>query len=247
MVTVYDVTTGQTRPIEIGDSAQWSPDSKRLVYRTPSALKVWSLDSGASSGVPAAGSPEWLAGGQLALKEPIINAPGGTIAPGQPHDVDLLVRVFGPEVTPLGEFRFMSEQGLTVWLSDRLVQLSGLPWTVAAAPSSSNAYTPYVYTEAGLALEDPTRGARTTLIPPDQLLISPSSAVVLADSVLTWTRKCLGFYETVCSYQLHRVSLVDGTDKVVAVTREFTTSAISPDRRHLAIGTPDGIFVKDLP
>src|SRR4029078_5090510 len=78
MVTVYDVTTGQTRPIELGNSAQWSPDSKRLVYQAPSAARVWSVDSGASTTVPTPGLAEWLPGGQLGTPELVIHTPGRT-------------------------------------------------------------------------------------------------------------------------------------------------------------------------
>ena len=64
---------------------------------------------------------------------------------------------------------------------------------------------------------------------------------------LVWTRKCLGLYDTVCTFQLHRIALPDGTDTVVAVSPDPPVSALSPDHRRIAIGTRSGIFVKDLP
>jgi hypothetical protein len=72
--------------------------------------------------------------------------------------------------------------------------------------------------------------------------------VALADGVaLVWARKCQGFYEAVCNFQLHRLSLDDAGDTIVATTPDLDAFALSPDHRQVAIGTADGIFVKTLP
>lgn len=68
---------------------------------------------------------------------------------------------------------------------------------------------------------------------------------------LVWTRRCLGLFETVCSFSLHELSLPaqPGSpvhDQVVAVSDSAAPVAISTSGHRFAIAARDGIYVRDL-
>lgn len=61
---------------------------------------------------------------------------------------------------------------------------------------------------------------------------------------LIWTRTCWDLQQEFCDATLHQVSLIDGTSKAIARTRQPSIVALSPDETQIALGQPDGIFVK---
>jgi len=92
------------------------------------------------------------------------------------------------------------------------------------------------------------------ILRPGQTVVveAPGDARVLllggaTSGFLLWTRSCLGMFETVCSYALHRFTLPEGADQVVAISDEYPVMAVSPDQKRIAVSTRRGIFVKDLP
>lgn len=68
-----------------------------------------------------------------------------------------------------------------------------------------------------------------------------------ADAAFVWTRKCLGLFETVCTFELHRVKVPAFEDRVVAVSAIAAPVAVSPAGDRIAIAAPDGVFVRSLP
>ena len=242
---IYDVTTGQTRDLEPGGNAMWSPDSKYLAYHPaapagpdPGPVKVWSVDRGESVALGPGFRTEWLPGGQLILGDWNRNM-----------TAEETIGVFTPDGGKLGQFHFTSRRGVHLWLGDRLVQLAGVPWSPLMVGDSTA-----ILGQAGLELEDPARGVRRLELPTSQMAIdnfelaeSPLAVSLSEGVAVFWMYGCLGFYRSVCSYQLHRLSLSDGGDQVVATAPALSAFALSPDHRRVAIGTPDGIFVKDLP
>jgi hypothetical protein len=98
----------------------------------------------------------------------------------------------------------------------------------------------------GLALQElsPDSG-------PIQVLPAASGLVRYAartsGTALVWARKCLGLFETVCSYELHRIAVPTGTDEIVAVADSAAPVALSVSGKRVAIAARDGIYVRELP
>ena len=139
-------------------------------------------------------------------------------------DVDLLPPAGGAS----RQQHFGTRSGTLVWAGDRLVRLARLPWHLLSVGDYGS-----VGGGVGLELEDPGDGARRTIVPTDEMEPEDGGSALTVTSfdnvALVWTRKCLGLYDTVCTFQLHRIALPDGTDTVVAVSPDPPVSALSPD------------------
>src|SRR4029453_14175230 len=102
-----------------------------------SPVRVWTEETGAITTIGAGGGSTWLPGGQLVARQPeAVSGQGGQT-----------LRVFGAEGGTLGEFHFSSSIGTPVWVSGRLVWLSGVPWLVEAingSPPPLNPAGPHV-------------------------------------------------------------------------------------------------------
>jgi hypothetical protein len=72
-------------------------------------------------------------------------------------------------------------------------------------------------------------------------------AASVPGTALVWARRCLGLFETVCSFDLHRVTLPAGEDQIVAVADSAAPVALSASGHRFAIAARDGIYVRDLP
>ncbi|HXU81724.1 MAG TPA: hypothetical protein VN914_10035, partial [Polyangia bacterium] len=191
--------------------------------------RVFDVDSGQTTTTGRGSHAQWLPGGQLIVGD------WNEMVPKMEN-----VQVFGADGAALGTFHFSSVFGPHAWLGDRLVTLNPLPWQVVTVDGYSA-----IDREAGLELEDPARGVRRTIVPTSE---APDRSAFASETVLLqWTQRCLGFYRTACTYQLHRLSLSDGGDQIIATTPQLAAFALSPDHKRVAIGTPEGIFVKDLP
>jgi hypothetical protein len=240
VTVLQDLTTGDKRDVGAGYPQAWSPDGQRLAYRRaergpsePAPVQIWNLSTGVSTTTGSGLTVQWLADGKLVLRTP---------DPAQGERMD----AFSADGAALGQFHFDAREGLPFWAGDHLAQLVAGQWIVATIGTLVEASP--VEVGGPLVLESPAQGART-LVPRDELL--PSREVIFSGAspfALFSTRKCLGFYETVCTYQLHRLSLPDGADRVVAISGEpLLAFALSPDQRQVAIGTRAGIFIKALP
>lgn len=101
----------------------------------------------------------------------------------------------------------------------------------------------------GLQLDDFSDGRRTQTIDPTagRLTFAASGG----GAAFVWAKRCLGLFETVCSYTLHRIALPTGADQVVAVMDAAADApglvAVSASGNRLVIANGAGIFIRDLP
>jgi hypothetical protein len=58
---------------------------------------------------------------------------------------------------------------------------------------------------------------------------------------------CFGLYDTICYSSLFRVDLTTATAEKIIAASKAQSIAVSSDGHHLAVSTPDGIYVKTLP
>jgi len=100
----------------------------------------------------------------------------------------------------------------------------------------------------GLRLIDFSDGRQTDTIEPTagRLTLAASGG----GAAFVWAKKCLGLFETVCSYTLHRVALPSGADQMLAVMDASADDpglvAVSASGNRLVIANREGIFVRDL-
>lgn len=97
----------------------------------------------------------------------------------------------------------------------------------------------------GLVVQDLRSGAARAVL--DPLSGGIAFAASSPGTAFVWARACLGLFETVCFFDLHRVTLDSGADQIVAVTDSAAPVAVTPDGERVAIAARDGIFVRDLP
>jgi hypothetical protein len=98
----------------------------------------------------------------------------------------------------------------------------------------------------GLILQDlSSNSGQVQVLPPEAGLTIYGTST--AGTTLVWARKCLGLYETVCSYYLHRITLPGGADQIVAVGDSAAPVAITVSGHRFAIAALDGIHIGDLP
>jgi hypothetical protein len=101
----------------------------------------------------------------------------------------------------------------------------------------------------GLQLDDFSDGRQTRAI--DPMAGRLTFAAAGGGAAFVWAKKCLGLFETVCSYTLHRVALPSGADQIVAVMDASADTpglvAVSASGNRLVIANGAGIFVRDLP
>jgi hypothetical protein len=242
-LSVLEIATGVIHLIGRGGLPVWSPDSHQLVFGSLSregGVEVWSLDTGDVTARLPGTSPTWLPDGRLVVRNGIeasvISADFGSLA------MFAFPAVGGGDK---GRAFFPSWSEL-LWGRDRLVLVEPAQgWNVGTVQLKFGIGS-LGDAQVGLALQEPN-GSRRNLVPPDSLPVDRPYSLGASASFLQWTRTCLGLFETVCSYSLHRFTLPDGADQVVAVSSEYPVMAVSPDQKRIAVSTRRGIFVKNLP
>jgi hypothetical protein len=153
--------------------------------------------------------------------------------------------LLNPAGTSTASFTFTSNLGEILWSGDRLVRVwLGGGWLPVEVP---NQPAPARAAQFTLKLEDPALG--TAEILPASAGRVPHGPVDASNAhfTFTWAQRCLGLYDTVCTYELHRISMAPGTDTVVAVSSVLPPMALSPDGLSVAFATPAGIHVLKLP
>jgi RNA polymerase sigma factor (sigma-70 family) len=198
--------------------------------------------------------------GRPRLPTPDAELPLGALLKSVPARLQEIAIYYGLEGLSQSEIAVVlgvSEK--TVW--SRLSGAAAAPGG-SAGPRTNPLNDAYPTFAAGpLELQDAAHGYRA-LVPPDELLpgwgtppnpstATPAPAALFGSATpfaLSWSRKCLGFYETLCTYQLHRITLPEGTDTTLASSAETPLAfAVSPDQHRVAVGTSSGIFVLPLP
>lgn len=81
----------------------------------------------------------------------------------------------------------------------------------------------------------------------DQRVGSIDVAARADGAAFLWARRCLGLFETVCTYELHRLTIPELQDDVVAVSDSAALVAVSPAGDRVAIASRDGVFLRALP
>jgi hypothetical protein len=71
-------------------------------------------------------------------------------------------------------------------------------------------------------------------------------ALTVPGAAFVWSQKCLGLFETVCTYTLHRIGLPGADDLVLGTADAPAPIAVSLSGHRVAIATRDGLFVKDI-
>lgn len=85
----------------------------------------------------------------------------------------------------------------------------------------------------------------TTLLPPEQGRTAPHEVAVWSGGVVAWSRLCPGFSGKVCLSRLDGFA-PDGRREGVATAGASSPFAVSPDRRRVAIGEKDAVFLVDM-
>jgi hypothetical protein len=230
-ISIWDVAGKQehTRIAGAATLGDWAPDSQRLWFRPfggqDPTLSTWDVATGTVSELGMGDKAEWLDDGAIA----IIRFVSTSV-----HEVFVLRP---GSATQAFSFTLSMSETFHSWMDGRLVSLGLL------AHEQRDVWTSYALT--GVELQDPRAGRRSVVGP----LEAPdfTQAVAVEGGALIWTRSCHDLHRALCFFQLHRIALPAGTDQVIAVYRDRPISALSPDRRRLAIGTVHGIFVKELP
>jgi hypothetical protein len=241
--TIWDVAASAARTGAPGTAVGWAPDSRRLAFRGPAEglrtpFFVEDVQTGVSSPVGSGDGFLWSSQGAPA----IVHSP---MAAGSSLTIDILDSGAATRTVQL-----FSAGGAIAWADGRPIRIFGAPWAILQT-LDGNKWNSFPGSNAGLAIEDPLAGAPRTIVPTSET--APQSYAAYPEllsndgTVLTWTRRCFGLYGTVCVFQLHQITLPGGADRVVAVSNDPPVSALSPDRRRIAIGTSRGIFVKELP
>lgn len=229
-ISIWDVAGKAERTRLMGALGGWAPDSQRLWFRPfrggqGPVLSTWDVATGAVSDLGTGHSVEWLADGVVGLVT--------FIRPNE-HEVVTVGANGGGR-----RFPFASVPGFHAWVDNRLIGISATLWGDSRDVFS---FIPL----GGVELQDPAAGTRSPTVP---AIESPDLTQIVAidGGVLIWTRVCHDLHHALCFFQLHRIALPAGTDEIVAVFKDRPVSALSPDRRRLAIATSHGIFVKQLP
>jgi hypothetical protein len=247
---VLEVQTGVTHLVDLGFGGAWSPDSRHLAYTQTSPMPsrsqsvgVWSTETRSTIALlpGSGGRTTWLPDGRLLTS---IDSSLVTL-----FSADLNARLelrFPPAPGPGGQ-GFLAPLFAHIWVGDRLVRVAAFePWNVAEVQVKFGV-TSLGGTVVGLAMQEPNTNTIEMMLPPDTLPIEVQPVGGTRNAVLVWSRKCLGLYETVCSFRLHQFSLPDGQERIVATSDEPVVMALSPDHRKVAISNSRGIFIKDLP
>jgi hypothetical protein len=244
---------GRLRPFPYG---RVSPDGRWIAYaealpdQAPGtfdvSLKVWDVAAGGGHAIDGStryDSSVWTPGS-------LLEEPGGAgDQPGVTYD---LVEPAGGQVVDTVSFQPETSMQLA-WGSDGPVGLV-IPsyWTAEEQVSHSRAAADRVagmpqqnIHQAGLILRDPRSGGALNVL--DASAGSLTLAATTTGTALLWAQRCLGLFETICSFKLHRVTLPGGDDQVVAVADSAASVAISPSGDRIAIAARDGIYVRDLP
>ena len=163
-------------------------------------------------------------------------------------------------VNPKSPMIFISADALWTWTPTKTC---GTRWhsavSLVASPMDYSAGIDPDCTSLELTNQS-TKTAITLLDPknPDSGLALGPPVIPPADgSLFFWSQMCAGFFRSECMDELRRASLPSGTVTTVAKVhpqerrvqwKEWAPQpfAVSPDGRHLAISTTDGIYVKEL-
>jgi hypothetical protein len=174
---------------------------------------------------------------QSQLVEHTGESPNATFDVVAPDDGHLVARFPAPDFSPLAELYWGPDAPVQVAIATDWEPQRRLRPQIIRLRSSQDWF--------GLLVEDVRGGG-----PREVLKTSAGRLHVAAEgpgTLLVWARKCLGLFETVCTFELHRVTLPAGDDQVVAVADSAAPVALSPSGRRIAIGARDGIYVRDLP
>lgn len=239
-------------PIPVPANGLISPDGQRIAYFAtnpapadrPVFVKVWDVATGIAHtidypGIVVGWSPaSLLVEGEFYTEQ----SSGNAYALLQPEDGRVVER-------------FVSSSsggyiGALSWGAEGPIGLSAtLPWTPQqpVAPVHGDVLfddNP----NFGLSVEDlHALDVREVLAPSAG---SVTFAAAVPGIALVWARRCLGLFETVCTFELHLVRLPAGRgheDQVVAVADSAAPVALSPSGHRFAIAARDGIYVRDLP
>jgi hypothetical protein len=249
---IQDLTTQAVFPFEHGTPVAWSPDSRWLALDDAGQISLLNVETHAMVVVGSRDSqlhgPTWLPDGRLVLLRP-----DGDLGPGdrsKPSSGPASARVVGIDGATSSETHFTESDGVFLWAQDHLVRLVSTSFWNAEVVDWNGQLSRSAPVAAGFNLEDPTVGRVSEVIRPGAgaLPWDPLGVMTGPDYALVWARRCKGLFETVCTSDLHRISLVAGTDTVVVTSVDQTSAqAVSPDGKHVAYSVPSGIFIQDLP
>jgi hypothetical protein len=230
------------KKLPIPANGRVSPDGRWIVYADDLlSVKVWDVAAGTTHIVDAPGSTlfDWSPASLLVL---LVNESGGHSG----ITYDLVSASDG--------------QRLEQFPSAALGYGSRLSWSTSgpALLSAPTIWTPEQPTsranvpiqgpgqrDFGLVLQDLTSGSVSPIL--DAQAGSITFAAGALSTSLVWARKCLGLFETVCSFDLHRVTIAAGEDQIVAVADSAAPVALAASGRRFAIAARDGIYLRDLP
>ena len=135
---------------------------------------------------------------------------------------------------------------MTAWSPQGPVSVVRLPGVdIIVAPGGSSGFD--CTSCVGLSLRNLADGTLRQVLDASVGEISLVSTPPVLDTLLAWTqKKCLGLYNTVCTYSLIRVGLTSGTAQTVATAADKYPVGLSPDGQRIAIAAPSGIYVKNL-
>ena len=218
-----------------------SPDGQWVVTSGVQSVTLWNVATGAGApvldaGLPVGWSPESL------LLEQELGAQGQGIAgytARDPASGSILERF------PSSWAAYSPYLG---WGIDGPVLL-GSPtlWTPQQPASRVNqvSFQGYGERDFGLSFEDLRTGGVSAILDSSAGQVFPAARA--AGQAFVWARTCQGLFETVCSYELHRITLPNGDDQVVAIADSAAPVAVSFSGSRIAIAARDGIHVRDLP
>jgi hypothetical protein len=131
----------------------------------------------------------------------------------------------------------------------RVFWSDGIPYSIASpivwGPVASESKFIGNGREFGVSGKGPGAGDAIEVL--DQSAGSVEVAARSEGAAFLWTRRCLGLFETVCTYELHRVAIPTLEDRIVAVSASAAPVAVSPRGDRIAIAAQDGVFIRSLP
>lgn len=235
---IVQVTNDALTPLPVAPVGTLSPDARWIASPNFNGYSTAIWDVGA--GVPKVTCPGFDGAGwtPASLLSAYESTPQGLTAVSwvDPQTCQTVQR-FPLSVSGVGERHLASTSGGPVVLSSRL---TWRPQRPVARLNRAEIDEPGF----GLQLDDLRDGRQVVAI--DSAAGRVTLAATTGDFAFVWAEKCLGLFETVCSYTLHRVALPSGTDQILAVMGAPGLVAVSASQNRLAVASRDGIFVRDL-
>ncbi len=227
--------------LALQSDAALSPDGRWLAYQdfgagpaSPANVRLWDTQANAEvATIPNAATPSWSPDSQLVFwtAEPSPR----TLNRVSPQALDY------PVAYPARDLPVASPMAI-VWSADGpAVAEVPFDWSIESSrawPECKSCFglsTTNLATGEGRLILDASAG---------KITVVPTAA---SGFMLAWARTCLGRFNTVCTYSLLRIGLDNGTVQTVAVAENQGAVALSLDQTRVAIATPKGIYVKELP